>query len=79
MYTMYRSPVYDKWSDEQVQFMLLGGNSKAREYFKKHGIDSQPAKVKYSNSFAIQYKEQLKAQVEKMYVYMCFSFYCPYL
>jgi hypothetical protein len=53
-----------------AQFMLLGGNSKAREYFKKHGMDSQPTKVKYSNTFTIQYKEQLKVQVENMYVYV---------
>jgi hypothetical protein len=48
--------------------MLLGGNAKAREHFKKNGLDGKPAKEKYSSASAMQYKSQLKSQVEKVYV-----------
>ena len=46
--------------------MQLGGNAKAREHFKKYGLDGKAAKEKYSNANAIQYKQKLKAQVEKV-------------
>lgn len=61
-----RSPVYDGWSDEQTLFMQLGGNSRARTVFKKHGIDGHhKAHQKYSSTAAIQYKRQLRTEVDK--------------
>ncbi|KAL0478266.1 ADP-ribosylation factor GTPase-activating protein [Acrasis kona] len=60
-----RSPIYDKWSDEQVQFILNGGNSKARAYFRQHGIATLEAKQKYESVAAKQYKSTLREVVDK--------------
>lgn len=63
---MDRSIIQDKWTDEQLQFMALGGNARAREYFTKHEIHSQPIQIKYNSSFAMQYREELRTQMEEM-------------
>jgi len=60
-----RSPIYDKWSDEQVQFMLNGGNQKARNYFKQNGILQLEARQKYECMAAKQYKMQLREIVDR--------------
>jgi len=60
-----RSPIYDKWSDEQVQFILQGGNQRARNYFKQHGIMHLEARQKYETMAAKQYKQTLREEVDK--------------
>eukprot|EP00667_Euglena_gracilis_P013642 EG_transcript_14080 len=55
--TFVRSTVLDTWDEEQVKRMELGGNGKARAYFKQHGV--QDLKSKYSSLAAKQYKVQL--------------------
>jgi len=60
-----RSPIYDKWSDEQVQFILLGGNQRVRNYFKQHGIAHLEARQKYETMAAKQYKQMLREEVDK--------------
>jgi hypothetical protein len=61
--TFVRSPIYDKWSDEQIQYMLLGGNQKVRNHFKQNGILHLEARQKYESIAAKQYRAQLKEQV----------------
>jgi ADP-ribosylation factor GTPase-activating protein 2/3 len=60
-----RSPVYDKWSDEQVQFILQGGNQRARNYFKQNGIHQLEARQKYESLAAKQYKQILREEVDR--------------
>lgn len=45
--------------------MQLGGNARARAYFKKHGIAELKAQQKYSSQFAQQFKQTLLAEVNK--------------
>eukprot|EP00668_Euglena_longa_P048303 GGOE01065371.1.p1 GENE.GGOE01065371.1~~GGOE01065371.1.p1 ORF type:complete len:338 (+),score=26.49 GGOE01065371.1:81-1094(+) len=55
--TFVRSTVLDTWDEEQVKRMELGGNGRARAYFKQHGV--QDLKSKYNSLAAKQYKAQL--------------------
>mgnify|MGYP001129376939 CR=1 FL=1 len=48
--------------------MQLGGNARARTFFKKHNIAEMKALPKYSSPFAIQYKNMIAAEVAKAYV-----------
>ncbi|KAF9580457.1 Zn finger-containing GTPase- Activating Protein for ARF [Lunasporangiospora selenospora] len=61
-----RSISMDKWSDEQLKKMELGGNIKAREFFESSPDyqDGMSIKEKYSSVFAAQYKEKLAALCE---------------
>ncbi|KAL9643962.1 hypothetical protein ABK040_005431 [Willaertia magna] len=62
-----KSAVYDKWSDEQAQMMLCGGNRKAREYFQSKGIDKLSIQQKYNSKVAREYSNQLKQQATKSF------------
>ncbi|KAG0229554.1 Zn finger-containing GTPase- Activating Protein for ARF [Actinomortierella wolfii] len=56
----------DKWSDDQLKRMDLGGNNKAREFFES-SPDYYPGmsiKEKYNSVFAAQYKDKLAALCE---------------
>ncbi|KAF9363422.1 Zn finger-containing GTPase- Activating Protein for ARF [Mortierella sp. NVP85] len=56
----------DKWSDDQLKKMELGGNIKAREFFEDSPdyFQGMSIKEKYSSVFATQYKEKLAALCE---------------
>lgn len=59
-----RSITMDQFKPEEVKSMELGGNDKCREYFESHGLDIKlPAKVKYDNYVARDYKAKLSALV----------------
>lgn len=55
-----RSTDMDEWSDEQLRIMQLGGNQKARNYFKQHGVlDMTNIDAKYKSKGAQLYKNTL--------------------
>ncbi|KAF9217427.1 Zn finger-containing GTPase- Activating Protein for ARF [Podila verticillata] len=61
-----RSISMDKWSDDQLKKMELGGNIKAKEFFEASPdyYQGMSIKEKYSSIFATQYKEKLAALCE---------------
>ncbi|KAI8584151.1 hypothetical protein K450DRAFT_218416 [Umbelopsis ramanniana AG] len=61
-----RSITMDKWFDEQVMKMDLGGNKKAKEFFESQPDyqSSMPLPDKYNSHFATMYREKLTAEVE---------------
>ncbi|KAL6927967.1 hypothetical protein ACO0SA_004591 [Hanseniaspora valbyensis] len=60
-----RSITMDHFKDEELKSMELGGNEAFNEYMQKHKIDLQlPAKFKYDNPIAEDYKAKLKAAVD---------------
>lgn len=54
-----------KWTKEQLKYMQLGGNAKARAFFQKSGIDKYKIEQKYKTSAAKTYKKDLKDFVDK--------------
>ncbi|KAF9345809.1 Zn finger-containing GTPase- Activating Protein for ARF [Mortierella sp. AD094] len=56
----------DKWSDDQLKKMELGGNIKAKDFFESSPdyFQGMSIKEKYSSVFATQYKEKLAALCE---------------
>ncbi|KAI8596061.1 hypothetical protein EDD21DRAFT_389462 [Dissophora ornata] len=61
-----RSISMDKWSDDQLKKMELGGNIKAKDFFEASPdyFQGMSIKEKYSGVFATQYKEKLAALCE---------------
>lgn len=53
----------DKWSDDQLKKMELGGNIKAKEFFEASPdfYQGMSIKEKYSSIFATQYKEKVSS------------------
>ena len=56
-----RSVTMDAWKEEQYTKMKMGGNGKAREFFKTYGIDGLPIRAKYHTKAADLYREKLAA------------------
>jgi len=56
----------DKWSDEQLKKMELGGNSKALQFFQSQPDyrEGMSIKEKYNSNFARLYREKLQAECE---------------
>ncbi|KAK6464777.1 Zn finger-containing GTPase activating protein for ARF [Scheffersomyces coipomensis] len=60
-----RSITMDQFKPEETLRMEKGGNQKIKEYFIKNGVDiTLPAKLKYDNYVAEDYKELLTAEIE---------------
>jgi len=61
-----RSITMDKWTDEQVKKMEMGGNKKAKEFFESQPDYSSSMSLpdKYNSHFATLYREKLTAEVE---------------
>ena len=57
-----RSAILDSWKIEESYRMQLGGNGKARKFFKTHGIND--VKNKYTTTASKQYKQQLDKLVK---------------
>lgn len=57
----------DKWSDDQLKKMELGGNIKAKEFFEASPdyYAGMSIKEKYSSVFAAQYKEKVKKNKQR--------------
>lgn len=66
-----RSTTLDQWTDRQLQFMRLGGNATARQFFKEHGWVENANSVdkfeaKYSSRAAKLYKTHIDKEVTKV-------------
>jgi len=61
-----RSITMDKWSDDQVKKMQLGGNTKALQFFSSQPDyrEGMSIKEKYNSNFARLYREKLQAECE---------------
>lgn len=57
-----RSLELDSWTPSQINIMRIGGNQKAREYFKSIGISNLPITSKYKTRGAHQYAAKLYAE-----------------
>lgn len=57
-----RSLELDSWTPSQINIMRIGGNQKAREYFKSIGINNLPIPSKYKTRGAHQYAAKLYAE-----------------
>ncbi|GBG64880.1 hypothetical protein CBR_g48348 [Chara braunii] len=61
-----RSTNLDTWSPEQLKMMALGGNGRARTFFKQHGwTDGGKIEAKYTSRAAELYKDTLSKEVLK--------------
>ena len=55
----------DQFKPEEVLKLENGGNANLREYFTANGVDlNLPAKLKYDNYVAEDYKEKLNCEIE---------------
>jgi len=58
-----RSSILDRWNQDQLMHMMVGGNRKAYSYFKQHGWMEENADkrtAKFTSKAAVQYKQQIK-------------------
>lgn len=63
--TFVQSVSLDKWKKKNMLHMKLGGNSRARAFFKSHGINSDMRPdQKYFTTAARQYRDQLQILVD---------------
>lgn len=63
-----RSTTLDTWTEEQLQLMSVGGNQRARSFFKQHGWDeigSDKIEAKYTSRAAQLYRKQLEKDSAK--------------
>jgi len=59
-----RSTNLDMWSPEQLKTMSLGGNNRARNFFKQHGwTDGGKIEAKYTSRAAELYRKTLSKEV----------------
>ncbi len=65
-----RSTGLDSWTERQMSFMRVGGNQKARAFFRKHGFDSTGQvdkamlSVKYESRPAQLYRKEIQDAAE---------------
>lgn len=64
--TFVRSVDMDEWTPEQLESMKLGGNKKARLYFRENGVTDlhQRQDLKYSSVTAKTYRNKLQREVQ---------------
>ncbi|XP_014519704.1 probable ADP-ribosylation factor GTPase-activating protein AGD8 [Vigna radiata var. radiata] len=61
-----RSTNLDMWSREQLKTMILGGNNRARNFFKQHGwTNGGKVEAKYTSRAAELYRQILSKEVAK--------------
>ncbi|GAX79406.1 hypothetical protein CEUSTIGMA_g6847.t1 [Chlamydomonas eustigma] len=64
-----RSTTLDGWSPEQLKLMAIGGNGRARQFFKQHGWDELGAdkiEAKYTSRAAQLYRSMLEKEASKL-------------
>lgn len=64
-----RSTTLDTWTPDQLKLMALGGNQRARHFFKQHGWDELGAdkiEAKYTSRAAQLYRSMLDKEVSKV-------------
>eukprot|EP01016_Furgasonia_blochmanni_P035421 TRINITY_DN3924_c0_g2_i2.p1 TRINITY_DN3924_c0_g2~~TRINITY_DN3924_c0_g2_i2.p1 ORF type:complete len:355 (-),score=69.60 TRINITY_DN3924_c0_g2_i2:26-1090(-) len=60
-----RSLTLDEWNKKQLLFMEMGGNHRALEFFKKHGLKPDPHRgPDYKSAMVQNYKRDLVKKVE---------------
>ncbi|KAI8853391.1 hypothetical protein BC829DRAFT_353619, partial [Chytridium lagenaria] len=61
-----RSVTMDKWTEDQVKRMKMGGNARALEFFRSHPDfrDNMGISEKYQSEFAKHYRDKLTALCE---------------
>eukprot|EP00028_Trichosphaerium_sp_Am-I-7-wt_P008348 CAMPEP_0168534594 /NCGR_PEP_ID=MMETSP0405-20121227/18035_1 /TAXON_ID=498012 /ORGANISM="Trichosphaerium sp, Strain Am-I-7 wt" /LENGTH=444 /DNA_ID=CAMNT_0008561415 /DNA_START=23 /DNA_END=1357 /DNA_ORIENTATION=+ len=52
----------DTWSEQQLNQMKIGGNTKFREWFKKHDMEASDLNTKYNSNAAILLKDKIKTE-----------------
>ncbi|WIA20100.1 hypothetical protein OEZ85_005957 [Tetradesmus obliquus] len=65
-----RSTTLDTWTEDQLRLMAVGGNHKARQFFKQHGYDevgSDKIENKYTSRAAQLYRQQLEKEAIKTF------------
>eukprot|EP00775_Hariotina_reticulata_P003211 gene3211-3488_t len=63
-----RSTTLDTWTEDQLRLMAVGGNHKARQFFKQHGWDevgSDKIEGKYTSRAAQLYRQLLEKEAAK--------------
>jgi ADP-ribosylation factor GTPase-activating protein 2/3 len=80
-----RSTTLDSWSEDQLRLMAVGGNQRARTFFKQHGWDevgSDKIEAKYTSRAAQLYRKQLEKDAAKLagvrccFVIAAMLYYC---
>jgi len=64
-----RSTTLDTWTQEQLKIMAIGGNQRARQFFKQHGWDevgSDKIESKYTSRAAQLYRAMLEKEASKV-------------
>lgn len=64
-----RSTTLDTWTEDQLALMSVGGNQRARSFFKQHGWDelgSDKIEAKYTSRAAQMYRKQLEKEAQKL-------------
>jgi ADP-ribosylation factor GTPase-activating protein 2/3 len=64
-----RSTTLDTWAEDQLATMAVGGNQRARTFFKQHGWDeigSDKIEAKYTSRAAQLYRKQLEKDAAKL-------------
>ncbi|CAG9318357.1 ARFGAP2_2 [Blepharisma stoltei] len=59
-----RSSDYDMWTLRQLAYIELGGNKRAKEFFRSHGIHGA---VDYASQVAERWRNELAERVEELY------------
>ncbi|KAK9915439.1 hypothetical protein WJX75_009230 [Coccomyxa subellipsoidea] len=64
-----RSTTLDTWTEDQLKIMSVGGNGRARQFFKQHGwseLGSDKIEQKYTSRAAQLYRQQLTKDSAKL-------------
>ncbi|KAK9839315.1 hypothetical protein WJX81_007499 [Elliptochloris bilobata] len=64
-----RSTTLDTWTEDQLKIMSVGGNGRARQFFKQHGwfeLGADKIEQKYSSRAALLYRAQLEKDAAKL-------------
>ena len=64
--TFVQSLKLDKWTDENLAKMKVGGNERFSKYMKQRGITTQNISEKYNNAFARQYAKIIDEDAKKL-------------
>lgn len=64
-----RSTTLDGWTQEQLKLMAVGGNGRARQFFKQHGweeLGADKIEAKYTSRAAQMYRSILEKEAAKL-------------
>ena len=52
------------WSEQQLQYMKLGGNKAFREFLLPYSVQADPPQLKYTTRASKFYRRMLKSKVD---------------